>query len=232
MWEKIISLAPGLNKNLKFIMSDYEKAAISAMNQKFPAVAIHGCWFHYSQALVRKWQKLGLADAPSELLSMAKTMALAPSDLFEESLNIMEIFSSNLTNKYPAIADFIQYVKNTWLPIASKVSVYGCPNRTNNLVESFYASITRKLGFTSSNLWKFLDEVSNFIVNETLNYERLQLGHFLKRLQTKRHFYLNKKIDRKTTTKLQITEFNKDIIRLCLCLNLGGPYAQSTSRCA
>lgn len=95
-------------------------------------------------------------DAPAEILSMAKTMALAPSDLFEKSLNIMQIFSNNLTNKYPAIIDFMQYVKNTWLPIASKVSVYGCPNRTNNLVESFYGSITKKLGPTSLNLWKFL----------------------------------------------------------------------------
>lgn len=45
---------------------------------------------------------------------MAKTMALAPSDLFEKSLNIMQIFSNNLTNKYPAIIDFMQYVKNTY----------------------------------------------------------------------------------------------------------------------
>ncbi|XP_024886894.1 uncharacterized protein LOC112464255, partial [Temnothorax curvispinosus] len=156
MWEKIVSLAPGLNKNLKFIMADYENAAISAMSEQFPMVTIHGCWFHYSQALVRKWRRLGLADAPSELLSMAKTMALAPSDLFEESLNVMQRISSTLTNEYPAIADFMQYVKNTWLPIASKVSVYGCPNRTNNLVESFYGSISKQLGPTSPNLWRFL----------------------------------------------------------------------------
>lgn len=49
MWEKIVSLAPGLKKNLKFIMADYEKAAISAMSEQFPTVTIHGCWFHYSQ---------------------------------------------------------------------------------------------------------------------------------------------------------------------------------------
>jgi len=106
-----------------------------------------------------------LEDAPSEILSMAKTMALAPSDLFEESLNIMQIFSSNLTNEYPAIANFMQYVKNTWLPIASKVSIYECPNRTNNLVESFYANITKKLGSTSPNLWKFLSLFSYGIIS-------------------------------------------------------------------
>lgn len=86
---------------------------------------------------------------------MAKTMALAPSNLFQESLNIIEKLSDNLKNEYPVIADFISYIKKTWLPIATKVSVYGCPNRTNNLVEGFYGSIIIKLG-SSPNLWKFL----------------------------------------------------------------------------
>lgn len=49
MWEKIVSLVPDLSKNLKFIMTDYEKAAITIMHQQFPAASIHGCWFHYSQ---------------------------------------------------------------------------------------------------------------------------------------------------------------------------------------
>lgn len=77
-------------------------------------------------------------------------MALTPSDLFPKSnnpkLNIMQKSSVSLVNKYPAIADFIVYIENTWLLNAENVSVYGCPNRTNNLVESFYGSINKKLG--------------------------------------------------------------------------------------
>lgn len=95
-------------------------------------------------------------NAPYELLSMAKTMALAPNNLFPKSLNIIQNSSVSLINKYPVIADFIVYIENTWLPNAEKVSVYGCPNRANNLVESFYGSINKKLEPTSSNLWKFL----------------------------------------------------------------------------
>lgn len=80
---------------------------------------------------------------------------LAPSDLFQESLNIIQKLSDDLRNTYPVIDDFNLYIKNTWLPIAPKVSVYGCPNRTNNLVEGSYGSNTKKLG-SSPNLWKFL----------------------------------------------------------------------------
>lgn len=49
MWEKIVSLAPGMQQNVKIIMADYEKAALSAMSQQFPTASIHGCWFHYTQ---------------------------------------------------------------------------------------------------------------------------------------------------------------------------------------
>lgn len=49
MWEKIVSLAPDLQRNLKVTMSDYEKAALSAMSQQFPTASIYGCWFHYTQ---------------------------------------------------------------------------------------------------------------------------------------------------------------------------------------
>ncbi|XP_036142255.1 uncharacterized protein LOC105831015 [Monomorium pharaonis] len=217
MWEKIVSLAPGLNKNLKFIMADYEQAAIKAMNEQFPTVTIHGCWFHYSQALVRKWRQLGLDDEPSELLSMAKTMALAPSNLFEKSLNIMQIFSNNLTKKYPAIDNFLQYIKNMWLPIAPKVSVFGCPNRTNNLVENFYGNITKKLGATP-NLWKFLDDVNNLIVNQMLNYERLQLGHSLKQSRMKLDFYKNRRIGQAqinlVTGRISLQQFLQIFVRV------------------
>lgn len=47
MWEKIILFASGLSENLKFIMSDYKKAAMTVTKQQFPAASIH--LFHYSQ---------------------------------------------------------------------------------------------------------------------------------------------------------------------------------------
>lgn len=49
MWEKLVPLAPGMQQNLKIIMADYEKAALSAMSQQFPTASIHGCLFHYIQ---------------------------------------------------------------------------------------------------------------------------------------------------------------------------------------
>lgn len=41
--------APGLEKSLKKIYTDFEQAAILGFHYQFPNVKIQGCWFHYPQ---------------------------------------------------------------------------------------------------------------------------------------------------------------------------------------
>lgn len=52
IWNKILELVPMLQHNVKFIMSDYETAAMKVINEQFPAAAAHGCWFHYNQVCI------------------------------------------------------------------------------------------------------------------------------------------------------------------------------------
>lgn len=49
LWIKILELAPALKTNIKFVMSDYEAAAMKVLEKLFPDADIHGCWFHYNQ---------------------------------------------------------------------------------------------------------------------------------------------------------------------------------------
>nr|XP_012143812.1 PREDICTED: uncharacterized protein LOC105662846 isoform X2 [Megachile rotundata] len=51
IWQKIVSLAPRLQDNLEIVMCDYEKAAMEGIQVQFPAVIIHGCWFHFNQII-------------------------------------------------------------------------------------------------------------------------------------------------------------------------------------
>jgi len=52
IWKEVVKLAPDLQRNLGFIMCDYEKALMNAVQEQFPNASIQGCWFHYCQVLL------------------------------------------------------------------------------------------------------------------------------------------------------------------------------------
>lgn len=49
VWVKIKELVLDLEKNIQFIMLDYEHTAGASVSEHFPPVSIHGSWFHYYQ---------------------------------------------------------------------------------------------------------------------------------------------------------------------------------------
>lgn len=103
-----------------------------------------------------RWKRLELLTAPYKIVSMAMTLALAPSEMFSEGLNLMQMIAEKEYENYPNIMLFMKYMRSTWLPISKKISVYGCPIRTNNLVESFHNNMLKKMHMVHPNLWVFL----------------------------------------------------------------------------
>ncbi|XP_067211786.1 uncharacterized protein [Linepithema humile] len=177
-------------------MMDYEKASMNAVHEQFPHVSLRGCWFHYCQAVLKKWKRLGLLKAPRKIVSMAMTLALAPSEMFAEGLNLMQTIADEESDNYPNILLFMKYMRNTWLPISKKTSVYGCPIRTNNLVESFHSIMLKKMHTVHPNFWTFLDNFSKLIMDQEINYNRLVNGLQLTRDRNPFNEYKNKKIEK------------------------------------
>ncbi|XP_076397917.1 uncharacterized protein LOC105663529 [Megachile rotundata] len=194
IWTKIASLAPGLQHNLKTVMCDYEKASMEAIRIQFPAVTIHGCWFHFNQALLRKWKKLGLEGAQDEILSMAMTMPLAPPDMFPQALNEIQLVADRSAATFPNVLQFMEYLQKVWLPIATKVSVYGSAVRTNNLVESFHSAVIRKLKIVHPNFWLFIDNLTKLIADQETNYKRLLNNEKIRSIRRRTNMAKNNKI--------------------------------------
>lgn len=86
---------------------------------------------------------------------MTMTLPLLPQEYFMQALTVLHNYCDITNYKYEELLQFLKYIEKTWLPKASKVSVYKCPVRTNNLVENFHSVIRRKLG-THQNLWIFI----------------------------------------------------------------------------
>lgn len=104
---------------------------------------------------MRKWRQLGLTKAPKILISMAMSVPLVPHTRFEEAFAILQHIADNMCDDHPAALQFMSYMRNTWLNISQKVSVYNCPVRTNNLVESFHNIASKQFG-RHTNLWIFV----------------------------------------------------------------------------
>ena len=51
---------------VKYVLMDYERAAINAVTEVFPEVQVKGCSFHFRQALMRKVHQVGLKNVYEE----------------------------------------------------------------------------------------------------------------------------------------------------------------------
>ncbi|XP_076660367.1 uncharacterized protein LOC143363714 [Halictus rubicundus] len=115
IWKKIFNLIPELANNIRFIMSDYEAAAVITLHELFPNAHIHGCWFHYCQAILRKWRKLGLTNVPNTVVRMAMSLALVPETKFQEAILIIQEEADNIASNFPNVLLFMTYMRTNWL---------------------------------------------------------------------------------------------------------------------
>ena len=60
MMVKEAALNLGLDLTTSSVLSDFEQALINALRLNFPTAEHRGCYHHYSQAIWRKVQALGL----------------------------------------------------------------------------------------------------------------------------------------------------------------------------
>ncbi|KYN13663.1 PREDICTED: uncharacterized protein LOC108766451 [Trachymyrmex cornetzi] len=193
IWKEIVKLVPNLQNNLRFIIMDYEKVLMNTLHKQFPQASLYGYWFHYCQAVLKKWIQLGLT-IPHRVVSIAMALALAPPEMFSQGLNLMQIITNKECYFYPNMLLFMAYMKSTWLSILEKVCVYRCPNRTTNFVESFHNIMGHKMQTVHPNLWIFLNNVSKLIMNQETNYDRVINGQQMTKIRFPSSMFRNIKI--------------------------------------
>lgn len=73
-------------------------------------------------------------------------LPLAPVNAFEEGLQIIQEEADLILTEHPAVLQFTVYLRRVWLPLKEKISVFGRPIRTNNIVESFHHVLFQRFG--------------------------------------------------------------------------------------
>lgn len=157
------------------IMTDYELAAVQALQAIFPNTTVAGCFFHIGQAVWRHIQHEGLCGrytADDEFRAQVKSLlalAFLPVELVAPS------FDDLIETYPPELYNLSTYFEETYIgrkmrngrrqprfPISmwnmSDRLQNGLP-RTNNSVESWHSSFQGSLQCSHPSIWKLLADI-------------------------------------------------------------------------
>ncbi|XP_024881246.1 uncharacterized protein LOC112460684 [Temnothorax curvispinosus] len=125
---------------------------------------------------------------------MTMTIPLLPEQYFTKAYHILCNTCEENDPDYEKIKEFLIYVEKTWLSKALKISVYECPVKTNNAVESFCNVINKKLGDHHPNMWLFLEKLGNVIMDQTIDLKRLHNNEEVRSVRSRKSIERDVKI--------------------------------------
>ena len=158
--------------NLQAAMLDFELGLRNSLKKVWPNIRLSGCWFHYTQAIWRKVQKLGLEKVYHQRFGAKFIKRIMVLPLFHANDCMMQRvfcalqskFNEDKSNMTPEIAaafeEFFSYVHKQWvfnpkIP-NGELSVFGTDVRTNNTTENWNGKIWRDADGKSMTFYKLL----------------------------------------------------------------------------
>ncbi|XP_046583798.1 uncharacterized protein LOC124290982 [Haliotis rubra] len=163
---------------------DFEMAAIRAVELEFPAAEVKGCFFHYTQAIWRKTQELGLAVMYREdplverWVRRAAALPLLPLRQVQDAW----VDTMNSSPDVPGSQTFNDYITTTWvdddarfpLPIWNHHDTFG--PRTNNNIEGFHSRLNATLSHRHPKIFRFMEIIWKIEKAEKAKLCQLDLG--------------------------------------------------------
>ena len=128
-------------------MADYESACWKSMRDNFPSMQMHGCLFHFSQAINKNVIRLGLIKDYKTPDSTIRNLIrgvyslpyLPPRDMYPAFETLKSQASEELCENSEKLQEFFRYVTKTWFGSsnwkAANISAYQRMVRTNNDIE-------------------------------------------------------------------------------------------------
>ena len=140
---------------IKTFMSDFEKGSRNAVRNIYPGVNVKGCWFHYTQSIMRRVKKVGLqreyASVPFVNTTVRRLFALSfvkPAEV-PDAVGAIEAEMSAFGGDGVGtkLNELMTYFRRTWLHKYPPDEWNQCADiafRSNNWSESFHAAFSRR----------------------------------------------------------------------------------------
>lgn len=103
--------------------------------------------------------KVGLANAPRNVLYRAWILPVVPEDRYFEAVDLIEQYRHQISSEFPGVVNFIYYLRNYWGYIIEVLSVFNQPIRTNNISEGFNHTLIEKIGGVHKNIWVWIGKL-------------------------------------------------------------------------
>ncbi|KAJ8685017.1 hypothetical protein QAD02_020810 [Eretmocerus hayati] len=168
------------------VIADFEEAMEIAWQNMYPDAKLTGCYFHFTQALLRNAIKKGAAsrrnlqDNPERhlILRMVMALALLPVDDIPETYKAIKALARKKHGTH--FDKFFEYFDEYWMKRRGpeRFSVYDKLDKTNNEQESMHKILNFLFKNRRPHPWKFIDVLIDIqkINNFNLRVERETLG--------------------------------------------------------
>ncbi|CAF4356626.1 unnamed protein product, partial [Rotaria magnacalcarata] len=159
---KSIAIQMKLDFAPKIVMSDFEPAFMGVVKTEFSAATHSSCYSHFTQAIYRNIQRLGLCtiynhdDDVKHFCRQLMALPLLPEPDIEDTYDeLVRDLSTNMSKK---MKHLLEYFREQWfakVPV-SQWCVHGLSMRTNNNAEAFHSRFNRRVLVHHPNIWSFI----------------------------------------------------------------------------
>ncbi|CAF1586169.1 unnamed protein product [Adineta ricciae] len=198
---KAVELNMSFNPNI--VMSDFEGCLRDILKTDFPNSQHLGCYFHYTQAIYRNIQALGLSrdyGSDEEIRCICRKIMALPlipislvSKAYDDLLN-STIACSRV--KYDMLRPLFNYFENQWMRKVDiqQWNVYGMQMRTNNNAEGYHNRLNSRMSKYHPNIWAFIQCIKG--EENRFNHLLIQMkGGLAARPKTKKTCAIQNRID-------------------------------------
>ena len=205
VFEKILELT---NTRPTTVMCDFERGLRSAVREIFNGSAVKGCFFHFSNSIVKKVAGSGLSTSYRndqffrEYCHKLMALALLPPQDIESAFNAISMNRNLVLN--PQYAEFKTYFDRNWLRAYGprEFSVFGCSDRTNNGIESLHKTLARKIG-KNPNLFILISRLKDLLTLQEREFVQHDNGRQIRRAPNLKEIYKNRQISAATTALIE-----------------------------